>query len=158
MRDMKDFINHRYYITRGWRIIPVPPGEKKPIIPGWPDLRIGENDLSNYFESESNIGLLLGEVSGGLIDVDLDCEEALRLARIYLPNTELVHGRPSKPDSHWYYNVETPLDYKKFTDPDPLDGKHSTIVEIRTGPGQQTIIPPSIHPSGEKLAWSRNGE
>jgi hypothetical protein len=148
----------RYYKFRGWAIIPVPVGEKKPIIPDWPSLRIGENDLPNYFGNGSNIGLLLGEVSGGLIDVDLDCEEALKLASTYLPNTDLVHGRASKPDSHRYYKAESPLNYKKFTDPDSLDVKHSTIVETRTGPGQQTIVPPSSHPSGEKLYWSRNGE
>src|SRR5262245_20573425 len=112
----------RWYISRrGWSIIPVPLGEKKPIIPDWPNLRIGKKELPNYFDNESNIGVLLGEASGGLNDVDLDCDEALALAPIYLPNTELVHGRPSKPDSHRYYRVESSLKYKKFTDPDSLD-------------------------------------
>jgi len=90
----------RYYKSRRWSIIPIPLGEKKPVIADWPNLRIAENDLPNYFENESNIGLLLGEASGGLIDVDLDCDEALALAPIYLPYTGLVHGRPSKLDSH----------------------------------------------------------
>jgi putative DNA primase/helicase len=148
----------RYYKSRGWAVIPVPLGRKNPIIPGWQNLRIDENDWPNYFGSESNVGVLLGEPSGGLIDVDLDCNEALRLASIYLPKTDLVHGRPSKPGSHWYNKVESPLNYKKFTDPDSPDPKQSTIVEIRTGPGHQTIVPPSIHPSGEQLYWSRSGE
>jgi putative DNA primase/helicase len=158
MHDKKDLAIHRYYISRGWRIIPVPLGQKSPIISGWQNLRIDESDLPKYFEGESNIGLLLGEVSGGLIDVDLDCEEALRLAPSYLPNTDLVHGRSSKPNSHWYYKVKSPLKYQKFTDSDSPDPKQSTIVEIRTGPGHQTIVPPSIHPSGEQLYWSRSGE
>jgi putative DNA primase/helicase len=108
--------------------------------------------------SQSNIGVLLGEASDGLIDVDLDCNEALALASTYLPDTDLVHGRSSKPNSHWYYKVESPLNYKKFADPDSPDPKQSTITEIRTGPGHQTIVPPSIHPSREQLYWSRSGK
>jgi hypothetical protein len=108
----------RYYRWRGWATIPVPLGEKKPNIPGWPKLRIGEDELSNHFRHESNIGLLLGDASGGHIDVDLDCNEALTLAQIYLPSTELVHGRASKPDSHWHYKEKSPVGYKKFTEPD----------------------------------------
>ena len=148
----------QYYKSQGWEVIPVPPGQKDPIISDWPNLRIAENDLPNYFENQSNIGVLLGEAPDGLIDVDLDCNEALALASTYLPDTDLVHGRRSKPNSHWYYKVESPLKYKKFTDPDSPDPKRSTIVEIRTGPGHQTIVPPSIHPSGEQLYWSRSGE
>src|SRR5262249_1836237 len=100
----------------------------------------------------------LGEASGGVIDVDLDCDAALALASIYLPDTGLVHGRPSKPDSHRFYQVESALKYKKFIDPDSSGHECSTIVETRTGPGHQTRGPPSTTLVGERLSGSGGAE
>jgi len=130
------------YLKRGLVPIPIPAGQKGPRLPGWQKLRPREADLSILFGSAGNIGLLLGEPSGGLIDVDLDCEEARELADQFLPPTPAVTGRPSAPGSHrWYFaDVET----KKHAD--PVD--KTMIVELR-GTGCQTVVGPSIHPSGE---------
>jgi hypothetical protein len=49
-----------------------------------------------------NIGILLGEASGGLVDVDLDTEEAVKLALAFLPDTARF-GRPHNVGSHWLY-------------------------------------------------------
>ena len=60
------------YIARGWAPIPIPAGTKAPKIDGWERLRISESDLARYFGAGYNIGVLNGEPSGWLIDVDLD--------------------------------------------------------------------------------------
>lgn len=141
----------REFVWRGWAVVPVPQGKKAPQIPGWPSLRLGEADLPKYFNHGENIGVILGQASNGLADVDLDTIEAVSLAPHFLPYTELVHGRASKPSSHFWY-IAPGASPKKFTD---LNG--TPLVEIRST-GQQTIAPPSVHPSGEVLAWDRDGE
>src|SRR5262249_20789517 len=64
---------------------------------------------SEFFLNEpQNVGVLLGEPSGGLIDIDLDCREAVELAASLLPHTGAVFGRSSKRRSHHVY-VADPL-------------------------------------------------
>src|SRR5687767_12222882 len=66
---------------------------------GWPSVRYAEADLADVVRG--NVGLILGPASGGLADVDLDCDEAITLAPAVLPPRALRFGRPSKPRSHW---------------------------------------------------------
>ena len=65
------------YIRRGWATVPVPLREKAPRIRGWTKLRITEAEAPSYFAGPGNIGVILGEASGGLVDIDLDCSEAI---------------------------------------------------------------------------------
>lgn len=140
------------YLARGFAPIPIPRGSKAPRLSGWQSLRFTLADLPEHFAGGANIGLLLGEPSGGLVDVDLDCPEALRLAPAFLPATELRHGRASKPNSHWFYRAAAPPAPVQCKAPDG-----SCLVELRST-GQQTIVPPSLHPAGETLQWESEGE
>src|SRR5437899_12913151 len=95
-----------YTVERGWAVIPIPQGEKGPRISGWQNLRIAPADLPRYFNGQPlNIGVLNGEPSGHLIDIDLDATEAVALASHFLPPTSTLWGRPSKRRSHWLYRV-----------------------------------------------------
>jgi hypothetical protein len=141
------------YLAQGWFSIPIPKGEKAPLLRGWQKLRLTETDLPRHFDDGSpSIGLLLGEPSGGLVDVDLDAREAVQAAPTFLPSTERIHGRPGKPDSHWWYIADPVPRTVKFKDTD-----QSMLCELRST-GQQTVVPPSIHPSGEQLSWRAEGE
>jgi hypothetical protein len=133
----------RTYLARGYAVIPVPARKKIPVLKGWTDLRLSESDLSAHFNGTGNIGVLLGEPSGWLVDVDLDCEEAVALAPKFLPPTGAMSGRPGKPASHWWYVCEG---IKTRKHQDPVSNK--MIVELRST-GAQTVVGPSIHPSGE---------
>jgi hypothetical protein len=133
----------RAYRQRGWLPIPIPPRQKGPRLKGWQNLRIAEADLPLHFNCVGNVGLLLGEPSGWLIDVDLDCFEARELADEFLPPTPAVTGRPSAPASHRWYIADGAVSVRHR---DPTD--KSTIVELRST-GLQTVVGPSIHPSGE---------
>lgn len=133
----------RWYLGRGYAPIPLPAREKKPVIRGWNTLRLSESDLPRHFNGTGNIGLLLGEPSGWLVDVDLDCEEAVELAGHYLPPTEAVTGRASRPGSHHWYICERSATVKHK---DPATG--AMIVELRST-GAQTVVGPSLHPGGE---------
>src|SRR5215471_13106854 len=143
------------YAARGWKPIPVPLGEKGPKGKDWPTRNYDpERDFN-----DKNIGIQLGPVSGGLTDIDLDCKEALALAADFLPPTNAIFGRKSKPCAHWLYITD---------DPDPSqsvirenDDAKKTIVELRMGGGDkaaQTVFPPSVHESGEKIEWAQAGE
>jgi hypothetical protein len=149
----------RQYLARGWAPVPIPHGEKGPVIAGWEKLTITPDNVENHFinGTTQNIGVMLGPKSNGLTDVDLDCSEAVRLAPYFLPATEAVFGRASKACSHYLYKVSDPepLTVQKY-----LDDNKSTIIELRLGAKSavQTIMPPSQHPSGELVAWVKYGE
>ena len=77
----------------GWAPIDLPPKSKNPGRKGWPDERWTLVQIRKRFVDEINVGVLLGEPSGGLIDVDLDCAEAIAIAEQFLPVTRAVFGR-----------------------------------------------------------------
>jgi hypothetical protein len=141
------------YAKRGWQDVPIPAGEKGPKLSGWGKLRLSIDDLPRHFGGGCNIGVILGPPSGELVDIDLDCEEALAIADLYLPPTGAEFGRKSKPRSHRLY-VAPGAVHEAFAD--PLDG--STLLELRAqgrdGGCHQTVFPPSVHPSGESIEWT----
>src|SRR5438128_727860 len=96
------------YIRRGWMPVPIPSGQKGPRLQNWPSMCIAERDVPKYFNAGDNVGLLLGEPGGGLVDIDLDVREAAALACQFLPATGRKHGRKSKTSSHWWY-VANPI-------------------------------------------------
>lgn len=142
----------KVYLAHGWLPVQVPHRAKGPVLPGWQTHRLVDAELPLHFSVKTNIGLLLGEASRGLVDVDLDAPEALGIADTFLPATGRVHGRPGKPRSHYWYMVEPIPRPKKYQD---IDG--TCLVELRST-GQQTLVPPSVHPSGETLVWLSDGD
>jgi hypothetical protein len=141
----------REYLHVGWPPIPVVRGEKKATVPGWPELRLNESDLERTFNDGSSVGVLLGEPSGGLVDVDLDTPQARTLAAQFLPPTGCIFGRPSSRSSHYLYYV-TPIPRpQQFRDPDG-----TLFVEIRSD-RQMTVLPPSVHETGERRRWEKAG-
>lgn len=131
------------YLRRGWQPIPIPAGQKGPVLKEWQHLRLTARQIPRAFTLAGNLGLLLGEPSHGLVDVDLDCEEARQMADKYLPPTEAITGRPSSPRSHrWYSSPGLATTQHR----DPIT--RASLVELRST-GGQTLVGPSIHPTGE---------
>jgi hypothetical protein len=162
----------RSYLQRGWRVVPIPFRSKKPVLKGWQALRLDEADLAQHFNGQpQNLGLLLGEPSAGLVDVDLDCREAVAAAPEFLPSTGLVSGRTGKRRSHYWYIAEPiPKKTQKFRDPilsrvtdeaadeeDDEDATKSMLVELRST-GAQTVIAPSEYPGGGEYLWDEDGD
>jgi putative DNA primase/helicase len=143
------------YLSRGWRVIDLPHKSKRPGRAGWPNEQLTEQDVRSRFQSPKNIGILLGDASNGLIDIDIDSVEARRIARMFLPATNAVFGRRGAPESHWlYYTDTTDLKRKPFFDPTKnADNHHATLIELRAN-GSQTLFPPSVHPDGEDIVWA----
>lgn len=143
----------RGYIGRGWNPTPVLPGEKAARLRDWETTRIDEANVRELFRPGDEVGLVLGELSGGLTLVDLDGETARRLADRLLPETELIDGRPGSPEGHRFYRCEPVPRTRRYTGAKTGE----TLVELH-GNGRQVVVPPSRHPSGEVRAWSRCGE
>jgi hypothetical protein len=113
------------------------------------------------FEADGNIGLHLKSATR-LVDADLDSVYARALAPRFLPDTKMKYGRPSKPASHWMYVVDDikAVKHAKFNGlPVVVDNKKvtPTLLERRTGDGKQTVIPPSMHESGETITYVDGG-
>lgn len=135
------------YQARGWSVIPIAAGEKRPTMAGWQNGGITAADIETYFNDPNrphNVSVLLGSHSKNLVDVDLDDDVALRLADMFLPDTGFVTGRATKPRSHRFY-VSMLSRYHVFKDP---SDNATVFVEVR-GDKRQTVMPPSLHPSGE---------
>lgn len=164
----------RLYIKRGWKVLPIKHREKGCFVKGWQTLDVLEDQVDQFFSAgPQNIGVRLGEASGGLVDIDLDCPEAVALAKWFLPDTNAIFGRPGARASHWLYMCPLFTIQEKDTDQyvDPVkpaasvlpgpDGQipvkpaeKKVIVEIRGGRNAcQTVFPPSTHPSGELIDW-----
>ena len=71
------------YARRGWAPIPVPFRAKGPQINS-------AEQIARYFRDPTNLGVILGEVKGRLVDIDVDCAEALEIAGQILPKTARV--------------------------------------------------------------------
>ncbi len=141
------------YIRRGWATIPVPYRSKAPILDEWQNLRLTPEAIGNYFNGKpQNIGVLLGEPSGWLIDIDLDHVQAVVEAENFLPATGAIFGRASKRRSHWLYRATGPIDTHQRKTPET-----GMIVELRST-GAQTVFPPSVHEKGEPIEWHTYGE
>ena len=154
---------------RGLTPLPVLRHSKGPVMAGWTkvrwpdpteDLGEGEAAVRQAFEEytaggSTNLGVLLGEASGDLIDVDLDHPAARRLKSYLLPRTAAVHGRETSRRSHYWYRARpgTLPPTRRLKIPD-VSGRGSGVsVEIRTT-GSQTLVPPSIHPAtAETYEW-----
>jgi hypothetical protein len=152
------------YLRRGWQPIPIPHRSKNPNSNGWQNFIFTEKDLPNHFNGKpQNIGILLGEKSNGLTDIDLDSPEAVKIADYFLPETKSEFGRAGKLRSHRLYYCKD-AKFEKFNNPflisssDENERKRACIVELRTGNGKQTVFPSSTHESGELIQWQSNGE
>jgi P4 family phage/plasmid primase-like protien len=147
------------YIARGWNPVPIPFREKGPKDKGWQTRIIDAENAPRYFNGgQQNIGIVLGATSNGLTDVDLDCDEARAIAAYVLPKTGAMFGRFSAKASHWLYYTDLATAAENgvlaFDDPE----RKCRLLELRTGPGVQTVFPGSTHPSGEPVMWQEGRE
>ncbi|MGE0055994.1 MAG: phage/plasmid primase, P4 family [Hyphomicrobium sp.] len=127
-------------------VVPVHHRSKKPKLNRWQNRRREDNDASE-FSDDCNYGVVLGNASCGIVDIDLDCELARELAPRFLPATGWIFGRASAPKSHYIYKISGDSGGgRKFN----VRGK---FAEYRAN-GQMTVFPPSTHESGEIIEFS----
>ncbi len=141
-----DFV--RFYRANEWK--PIPLNGKVPVTKEWQRLDLPPEQDERHFGNGQNVGLRLGSPSGGLVDIDIDDEVALRIASYFLPVSSFIFGRVSKPNSHWMYIVDPVPKTSRFQCP---DGR--VLIEVRST-GAQTMAPPSKHPEGELVSFAHS--
>jgi hypothetical protein len=131
-------------LRRGWQAIPIRNGSKRPYGEAWThtrwedDAQVRETFAAAAEDGAGGVGLVLGAPSGGLVDVDLDHTNALRLREHFLPPTSMQTGRVGRPRSHrWYLITDEVPATRQYRLPDK-----TMLVELRST-GAQTVIPPS---------------
>lgn len=150
-------------LARGYQPIPLLTKGKRPTLPGWSRMRWDPADpgfLRRNFEAYTldgmtNLGLLLGEPSGGLVDVDIDHPKASRLMTMLLPHTAMKTGRGGRRSSHWWYRCKPgtlPATRQHLMPRTPEGNRGEVTIELRST-GAQTVIPPSLHLSDEAYIW-----
>ncbi|MDX1922592.1 MAG: bifunctional DNA primase/polymerase [Alphaproteobacteria bacterium] len=144
------------YINRGWSIVPLKTQSKLPQ-GKWGKEHVTSDTLVNHFSAVSNIGIALGQRSGGLVDLDFDLAEAAIMEGATFSHLP-AFGRASKPIGHRLVicdDCEKTVQFQLSESEAKIIGlTHETrmVLEVRSS-GAQTMVPPSIHPSGESLTW-----
>lgn len=140
------------HARRGWSVIPLWPGDKRPLFPWAPHQhrRAEEPEIRGWFHRwpSANVGIVTGTVSSLLV-VDVD---PLHGGDQSLEALERAHG--ARPDtlavttggggSHLYFQHPGGLVHNKVG---LLPG-----IDLR-GDGGFVVAPPSVHPSGRRYAW-----
>lgn len=129
---------------------------KRPLNDAW-QTSTADDFNPDVFNDDVNVGVVLGENSGWLVDVEFDRPEAAKAADILLPKTAAVFGRDSSPRSHRLY-ICPGAETVTYDIPATIavDGRRR-IVEVRAG-GHQSVLPPSLHASGERVKWYSVGQ
>jgi hypothetical protein len=144
-----------WYARHGWPVFPVRPRAKTPLIKAWPKLATTDTDqIARWWREwpEANVGLATGEVY--VIDVDqhgIDGEIAFAAAvgRLgELPPT--VEQRTGSGGRQLFFSWSHPtIELRNRAGAGGL----GEGVDTR-GAGGFVVLPPSIHPCGERYRWT----
>ena len=151
----------RKYVKQGYSVVPIKKGEKRPLI-DWEIYQSrlpSEDELLHWFENSNNqVGIVTGCVSGGLFILDFDGENWPEAFVEFLDRfPEFVDSlvvRTGSGKVHIYgICPDMPKDLtrkvKKYFDP---KGKIVGEVELRAN-NHQALCPPSLHPCGEQYSF-----
>jgi hypothetical protein len=141
------------YLARGWSVLPLKRGDKRPLIL-WEALQQSRADaatLAHWFDRwpDANIGIVTGEISN-LIVLDVDPKHGgddslSELEHRFGVLPETVEARTGGGGRHLY-----------FTHPGTAVPNRAGLaqgIDLR-GDGGYVVAPPSLHPSGQIYSWA----
>ncbi len=139
------------YAALGWHLVPLSPRGKKPWLPNWQNqASADEEQVAKWFTDRpnSNLGLQLGPRSG-VIDIEGDEDGAEEdLLALFGGDVPVAPTYEADRGKHRLFKYRDDLPEKAVV----KVGR----VEIRIGggaKGAQSVLPPSIHPSGKQYQW-----
>jgi len=145
------------YANKGWRIVPIRPGEKRPALHNWTVTASKDpQQITEWFTgafADHGIGIATGPESGiFVLDVDITDTKA---GDETLADLEQLYGR--LPDTliaitgsgGWHIYLNYPPDLEIRNDAGRRLGPG---LDIR-GTGGQVVAPPTIHPNGNAYQW-----
>ncbi|VVB90733.1 Uncharacterised protein [uncultured archaeon] len=148
---MNDILNAvKDYTARGWVCHPLSspkdngnsPG-KKPLLPGWQNLQKTPDDIERFITQGCNIGLVCGAVSG-ITALDMDSMFfADDLFNGFDTEVKTLRSSRTKGRGHIYFKYNPNL---------PSQKHHDLGIEILND-GNNIVLPPSTHLSGDTYRW-----
>ena len=142
--------NAPHYGSRGYAVVPVARGGKNPLVKSWADIAATNAGLETYRQKfpTANIGLIAGSVlpnNQKLAFIDIDDDRLVPFVGAIAPSS---CGKVGSKGLTSFYRAVSGLKTAKLRGP----GAAAPAVEIFTTTGQ-TVLPPSIHPSGKRYRW-----
>ena len=140
------------YLRHGWSVIPVRPGQKRPMI-AWQRYQEAlptQAEIEHWFARwpDANVAIVTGSLSGVVV-IDVDprhggSESIAALEREHGPLPATVEARTGGGGRHLYFAH-------------PGHSLHNRVdvypgVDVRAD-GGLVVAPPSLHPSGEHYRW-----
>jgi hypothetical protein len=121
--------------------LPLAAGSKRPLLVRWSTIDPADDIIAKVFEENPgcNVGLRLDQ----FVVVDCDTPEMVAWWSEHGPATVFQSQGNPEHRSFWYS-----LDPDDEARPSRRPG-----IDVKTGPGHQCVIPPSVHPSGKKYRW-----
>jgi hypothetical protein len=154
-------IPHDKWLERYWShdmdTVPVEPRSKIVKIDDWNNPNRRFRDPEDY--RGRNIGIRLGAVSRGLVDVDLDTPDACAVAPYILPPTRMRMRKRGKPIAHYFYRCTGAVPTHEKWHPRDARGRkeRKPVLELRSesraGKPMQTVVPPSVDEDGLEREW-----
>lgn len=140
--------NALQYLAKGYSVVPLVPRQKGPKIQGWTrfcETLMTPGEAQAFCNKNNNIGLALGSASGVCaVDIDTDDPNIIKKIEKLIPNSP-VKKRGAKGYTAFYKFNGAPSKSVKN-----IDGT-AGVDFLSTG--KQTVLPPSIHPSGMEYCW-----
>ena len=152
---MIDAVQVRESLLRNELIIFASDYGKKAIAESWTVRLSKQVKKLDQFKEFENYNIATGGDSL-VVDIDLDCSEALQLADYFIPSTQLEFGRASTPRSHRLLKV---IDLnKKHTRTfwDFKGDEKSMLVELRAN--KHYTMAMGQYDNGEKVVWNTVGQ
>ena len=154
-----------WYARHGWRVFPCLASDKKPAIKGWP--KLATNDLAQIqawwrIRPDSNIGIACGPLTGlYVLDIDqhgIDGEQALAVLVDKLgPLPATVEQRTGSGGRQLLFACPVDREMRNKAGAAPRPGQ---AAGFRLPPGMDSrgdggfvVVPPSLHPCGERYRW-----
>jgi hypothetical protein len=139
--------NALQYLAHGYSVIPLMPRQKGPKLGGWSNYceQLMDPDTARqHCGKNNNIGLCLGPASNlCAVDIDTDDPELIKKIEKLLPVSPLRKKGAKGYTVFYRYNG---MDSKSVK-----DDKGNGLDFLSKG--RQTVLPPSIHPSGIEYQW-----
>jgi replicative DNA helicase len=139
-----------YYVKQlKFSVIPIKPKDKKPFLHSWKEFqkrKATTAELKKWFKNtDNNIAIVTGKISGGLVVVDLDSNDAMLWAidKGFPKTAQVQTGRG------YQLFYKSKIEVRNFQARKDLPG-----IDLR-GDGGYVVAPPSIHPNGKTYKWTQ---
>lgn len=145
------------YAARGWRVVPILEGQKRPAINQWTKKATTDSDfLQAWWRSHPTHGIGIATGSGsGFFVVDVDGPTGYEtLARLEATHGELPHTYMVNTGSggrHYYFQCP------RFEVRNDASKRLGPGLDIR-GDGGQVVAPPTIHPCGQPYVHTQGDD